>query len=216
MHDGEDAGAREVVLLDAHVIGEEACDVRRAGEKAFRRLVRHQRVDLAGGEHVGEIRAVRDHRDAHAARLHADHRLGVVGVRGPATPVDVGRAHAVLVLQHAARDQRRGHRVFAHAHGPADQVARRADAPVGAHEERRVAEHPRREHRQRDVAAVAGRREIQEVGEAELGEVVRIGVERLGEQLLQRRTVERRVEAGHGDAPVDERLGAVVASDAYA
>ena len=177
-----------------------------------------QRVELAVAQHVDQ-RLVRLERLEVEARDRLERRALVPArlLLAAVAPVDLGRLHAVFVLQHAAHPDHRRDLVFGQADALAAQVLRLVDAGVGAHIDAGMPEQPRHEGRDADVLRRARRHGADVARERHLGDVEFLELEQPVEDLLR---VERQVvdvAALDLHAAVDDRLGAIViaAGDRY-
>ena len=154
---------------------------------------------------VGDVLEPDVGRERHVHFLH-------LGALAALEPPDVLRRHAVLVLEQPANPHRRRHVVLRHPHALAAEVLGLADAGLVADEDRRVAEHLRREDRDGDhrLAAAAPYR----VGRER--ELARVELEEAAhpiEDLFRAQRQDVQVDALGLHGPGLERAGAVVITD---
>src|SRR5271155_4159043 len=100
-------------------------------------------VELAGEQHRAHALVGRYLVDGDAGRRLEAGGAAVALVRRALHPeYDILRMHAELVLQHAARPQRRGLLIFWHAYALTLEVRGRFDPGVAPHQNERVIEAP--------------------------------------------------------------------------
>ena len=156
MHDRKNPGAAVIVLLPLVVVGKQLHDVRVAGHG----------VGQAGADGGRDLARVDEIAERLAAGIGLDRdrpgerepgrmavRLGLV--HGALEPSHLRQIDSAIVLQHAANEDRGRHRIKRHPDALAGEIRRRADHPA-IDRDIAVAEHARREHRQRHERAVAG------------------------------------------------------------
>ncbi len=210
MHDGKDPGAGEIIALRGFVIGEQPRD-RLIFAEAAGRLIVDEQVELACRKHVGEETPRADdlHVETAGKFRHRDIlALGMIDVAD--TPMQIARPHAVLVLEHAARDERGRVGIFAHPGAPSAQILRPRDAAIGPYVDRGVAEDARGEDRDADIGAGAARGIGDVAAERQLGDVEIGAGEGAGEHLLMRRGDEFGRATQNGDAAVDDTPRTIV------
>jgi hypothetical protein len=165
----------------------------------------HHRVELALDHHGAEVGL-----DRHRMHDDAGRRLEAGGaamaVRGGPLhpPFHVLRSDAPLVLQRAARPQRRGLLILRHADALALEVGGRLDAGVAPH------------HRQPDEAVVAVRQRHHQRRHRHLADVEVAELELAPEDLRRMRRRDHEVDAVDRDAAVDDRPGARIGGEADA
>jgi hypothetical protein len=119
----------------------------------------------------------------------------------------IRRRDAEFVFESAAAPQRRRLHVFRHADAPALEPGWAVDACILTHQDSGVVEAPRREHRHADepfIAAGANHHQLRHrhFGNVELGEA-----ELTPEHFRWAENGNDEINAGHRDAPVDDRPG---------
>ncbi len=191
MHDGIDPRLGEVRGLHGYVVAEEALAAGIAGGDGG--------VQLAARQHLRE--ALVGHRvHAHAGRQRELHFFDAARlVHACLQPGDRGEVHAVLVLQKAARVDPRGLRPFRNPDPLAFQILGAAQGR--SHVDRRVAEDPRRKHREGDDVGVRPRQQRQRLGEGHLGRVPFAKAREAVENLLDRQVLHGEVDALRVEIP---------------
>jgi hypothetical protein len=127
-------------------------------------------------------------------------RRRMPGVDARLDPVDRGQRHLGVVLQPAAHVGDRGLRPLRNADPPALEVGGRPDRRMFHDVDRAVAEHPRREHRQRDHCGVALRAQRAVGGQRELGNFPFLRCEKAVRDLLERQVEHPQLDAFRLDA----------------
>ena len=110
-------------------------------------------------------------------------------------PFDLGEIDVRRFLEKTARINAGGLRPFRNADGFTFQVLRRLNAAVGAHIERRMAEHARRKYRNADERRIALRGKADELAERHFGNVPLAVLDEAKEHFL-----DRQHETGQHDA----------------
>ena len=128
-------------------------------------------------------------------------------------PVDRGEVDAVFVREQSSRIDRRGLRPFGHADALARELRRQGDAAIAADVDRRVAEHARRKHRQRNETPVVLGRQCDDLGERHFGNVEFAVQQKAVEHLLDGQPQHIEVDAGDRHGSVDEVAHVVVLAD---
>ena len=147
VHDRIDAGLLDVFHLDVEIVRKQPRHVRMALLEAGRRMRRQRRVDLARNQHPAQT-LVRRRRVFDALRQVELHLLQPARlIDAGLEPFDRGQIDAVLMLNKAARIDRRGLRPFRNADAPALEIGGRLHRAVAADVDRRMPRHPRRKHR---------------------------------------------------------------------
>ena len=129
-------------------------------------------------------------------------------------PAQIGRADAVLVLQDAARPDRRRDLVFRHADDAALEIGGRPDAAIGPDIDRRMAEGARDEGGDRDIRRVVAVEQHEVAAQRELGDVELGMAQGAEERLLDRQRKERGIAAFDRHPAVNQRTGAIVVQQA--
>ncbi len=127
-------------------------------------------------------------------------------------PGDVGRLHAVIVLQHDTRPDAGGELIFGLADALALEVGRRLDA-VLAHIDRVVAERARDEGRDGDIGIIAVGGLHREARHRQLADVEVLAAEGPEENLLGRQVHENGIDAVDLDRAVHEGTHAIIVAD---
>ena len=146
MHDGEDAGAVEVVPLDLPGFLEQPAHPAIGRVEGGRRPGRDQRMDPAVREHPRQGPVRRGEAQPDAGGLHRLEREAPRVFQPSLDPFDVLGTDAVVVREGSASPHGRGHLVFGYADALTLEVLRRVDAGAAVNEDAGLPEEPRREH----------------------------------------------------------------------
>ena len=208
------------LAIEAHAlgdgIGEERLDVGMAaqiGGAAVDQVdaldIVDRRVQLAGEDHRGDALLGWDVVHGHAGRWREAGGAAMAALGRPLHPeFQIAVAHAELVLQDAARPQRRGLLVFGDADALPFQVRRRLDMRVAAHEDAGMEEASRGEDRDADPAIVAPAVGHEQRGDRHLRHVELGEMELAPEHLRGSQHRDGQVDGVRHDAAVEHRPGA--------
>src|SRR5581483_3285660 len=186
VHDRKDARASVVVRLYRAIVREQAAHARGAAEKRLGHPRGEESVDRAGVEEGRERLVLGDALQAHVGRQAQGDLLAAARMLLAAgQPVQVGRAHPVIVLQDAAQPDRRRHLVLGDADALALQVLRALDAGRHVDVRGRVPKGARGEDRNGDEGEVAARPAGHVAAERHLGHVELLVDEHAPEDLLR-------------------------------
>jgi hypothetical protein len=127
--------------------------------------------------------------------------------------MDRSEVDAVLVRQQPARIDRGGLCPFGHTDALPRQLFGPADPAVGANVDRRVTEHPGREHRQRNEARVVLGRQRDDLGERHFGDVEFAAQQKAVEHLLDRQSQHVELDSRNRHGAVEQVANVVVFAD---
>ena len=171
MHDREDPGLAEIGLLGLAVVREQTGDMLMPFDEAGRPPRRHQRIDFTSGQQFRQ-RCVVPRRQRKAVRQVQGKLVATSGdFQAALNPLHVLDRDAVFVAQEPPEPHDGGHLIFGDADALSTQVLRTVDAAVGADIDRRVAEHPRQEHRDRYIGRDPARQRDQIRTEPDFGDL---------------------------------------------
>ena len=144
-------------------------------------------------------------------------RAGMAVRRHALHPVfHLGRVDAELMLQRAARPERRGLLIFRHADAAALEIRGRLDAGIAPHHDLGVKEFPRGEDRHADPAIVAAGDRHHQRGQRHLGDVEIAETQLPPEHFRRMQDGRDEVDPVGLDGAVEDRPGARIGGDGEA
>src|SRR5258706_11492138 len=171
----------------------------------------HRGIDLAREHHAAQAFFRRHLLDGHARRRLEAHRAAMA-VRRHALhpPLHVARFHAELMLEGAARPERRGLLVLGHTDALAVEIGRLLDLRRAPHQDLGVEQLARGEHRDPHEALIPCGERHHQRRHRHLGEVEVAELELAPEQFRWKYLAGQQVDAIGLDAAVEDRPGARV------
>src|SRR5262249_30588244 len=193
------------------VVWEQTRDRRRACEKQLRDIEREQRIELTRFEHLLQRLPPGEEIEPDVvSKIERDQRRLDEAVEPAHEPVHVLRLDAVILLQHAAKEDEAGRAPLRRTDAFPLKILRPVDAGAAAHVNEGMTEDLGERDRDRHERALAAAFERRVGGKREFGDLELLVVEHALEGLARTQNLDIEVDALRLHAPVDQRPGAIV------